>query len=191
MQLKLSEYWLSSPSKTALKIYLILSLLLAIGGYVAVEISFASTKYPVSLFEGQLAFHASEIKNHYMVLQDQGTFSRFVQTQMIDFAWIIGLMLTLFFSHVLIARAQPKNSKWRMFALYLAVIAPAIAASDAIENFISFAMLADPQNFPDWLAPLYSGFAAIKWSWAAIGTTLIIIQISALAISNKKSHTYK
>jgi hypothetical protein len=44
-------------------------------------------------------------------------------------------------------------------------------------------MLANPQQFPDWLALLYSGFAAIKWSWAVIGVALILIQIGVLVKS--------
>lgn len=183
MPLKLSNDWLTKPTRARLSKFLVLSLLLAIGGYVAVEMSFATTNYPVSLLEGQLAFSGAAIKSHYATLVAQGTFDRFVLTQVIDFAWIIGLMLTLFFAHVAIARGQPAGSKWRQFALRLAVVAPLIAASDAFENAVSFLMLADPKGFPDWLAPLYSGFATIKWSWAVIGVSLIVIQIGALARS--------
>jgi len=186
MSLKLSDDWLTKPAKARLSTYLVLSLLLAAGGYGAVEISFAATNFPVSLLEGQLAFKGATIKSHYAALLARGTFDRFVLTQIIDFAWIIGLMLTLFFAHVAIARGQPENSRWRHFALRLAVVAPLIAASDAVENAVSFLMLADPGGFPDWLAPLYSGFAAIKWSWAIIGVSLILIQIAALARSRMR-----
>ena len=183
MPLKLSNDWLLKPTKARLSTFLLLSLLLAIGGYVAVEISFAKTNYPVSLLEGQLAFSGTTIKSHYATLLAQGSFDRFVLTQVIDFAWIVGLMLTLFFAHVAIARGQPAGSTWRQLALRLAVLAPLIAASDALENVVSFVMLADPEEFPDWLAVLYSGLAAIKWSWAVIGVSLIVIQIGALASS--------
>jgi hypothetical protein len=183
MTLKLSSDWLTRPTKARLSLYLALSLLLAIVGYVAVETSFVTTKYPMSLFEGQLAFSGAALKSHYSTILAQGTFNRFVLTQVIDFAWIIGLMLTLFFTHVAIARGQAADSAWRHFALRLAVIAPLIAASDAFENFVSFIMLANPQQFPDWLALLYSGFAAIKWSWAVIGVALILIQIGVLVKS--------
>lgn len=183
MPLKLSNDWLTKPTRARLSASLVLSLMLATGGYVAVEISFATTNYPVSLLQGQLAFSGTAIKSHYATLIAQGTFDRFVLTQVIDFAWIIGLMLTLFFAHVAIARGQPPGSKWRQFALRLAVVAPLIAASDAIENAVSFIMLADPKGFPGWLALLYSGLATIKWSWAVIGVSLIVIQVGALARS--------
>ena len=182
MRLKLSDYWLVHPSKLKLNLYLTLSLILAIGGYIVVEISFYKSNYPVSLFEGQLAFDAAEIKSHYAVLKQQGTFGIFVKTQIIDFAWIIGLMLTLFFTHIAIARAHSADSKWQSLALYLAVFGPLIAASDAVENLFSFVMLANPSGFPDWIAPVYSSFAAIKWSWAVIGVSLIVIQLVALFI---------
>lgn len=182
MPLKLSNDWLYQPTKTRLSALLVLSLLLAAGGYIAVETSFAATHYPVSLLEGQLAFSGSAIKSHYAALLAQGTFDRFVLTQIIDFVWIIGLMLTLFFAHIAIARGQPAGSKWQRLALRLAVVAPLIAASDALENAVSFFMLADPQGFPDWLAPLYSGLAAVKWSWAVLGVSLLVIQLGVLAL---------
>jgi hypothetical protein len=186
MLLKLSDHWLIRPTNTRLWIYFSLSLLLAIAGYIAVEISFARTKYPVSLLEGQLAFSGAAIKSHYASLQAQGTFDQFVLTQIIDFAWIIGLMLTLFFSHLVLARSQPPKSKWCQLALRLAVLAPIIAASDAFENMVSFVMLANPKDFSDWLAILYSSFAAIKWSWATIGIVLLLIQIGALIRSRAR-----
>lgn len=78
MPLKLSNDWLIRPTKARLSTFLIVSLLLAIGGYVAVEISFAKTNYPVSLLEGQLAFSGATIKAHYATLLAQGSFDRFV-----------------------------------------------------------------------------------------------------------------
>lgn len=183
MALKLSNDWLTTPSKAKLSIYLVLSILLAIGGFIAVETSFAKTNYPAPLIASQLAFSGATTKAHYATLYTQGTFDRFVLTQVIDFAFIIGLILTLFFAHVAVARGQPPGSGWQQLALRLAVISPLISASDALENTVSFFMLADPQGFPNWLAILYSGFAAVKWLWAVIGTALIIIQIGALARS--------
>jgi hypothetical protein len=187
MQLKLSDDWLIRPSRAQLATFLAVSILLAAAGYVAVEISFAAARYPVPLLEGQLAFSGSAIKSHYATLLAQGTIEQFVLTQVVDFVWIIGLMLTLFCAHVAMARAQPAGSSWRRFALRLAVVAPLIAASDACENAVSFLMLADPAGFPDWLALLYSGFAAIKWSWAGIGVTLVVIQIGALVASRTRA----
>ncbi len=189
MQLILSDRWLTQPKKAQLGVYLALSLLLAIGGYIAVTVSFIATKYPVSLFEAQLAFDAVAIKSHYNVLITQGTFDKFVHTQIIDFAWIIGLMLTLFFAHVAIARAQPATSRWQRLALRLAVLGPLIASADIFENLCSFVMLANPGRFPNWLALVYSSFAAIKWSWSVIGTTLVIIQIGALVVSRTRKRT--
>ena len=187
MKIMLSDRWLVYPHQ--LRLYLILSLLFATMGYIAVEVGFYFVKYPVSLIAGQLAFSAAAIKAHLQILSDQGTFDAFIRTQVIDFAWIIGLMSTLFFSHVAIARAQLAGSKWQRLALSLAVIAPCIAASDAFENLCSFAMLAMPKDFPGWLAILYSSFAAIKCLWAIIGICLIIIQLIALWYTNRNADT--
>ena len=37
------------------------------------------------------------------------------------------------------------------------------ALADAVENLISFAMLADPQGFADWIALPYSAFAVLHY----------------------------
>lgn len=67
----------------------------------------------------------------------------------------------------------------------LAVIAPLVAASDALENLTSFAMRAAPRSFPDVLALVYSGFSAIKWAWSGVGTSLLVVQLVALLLARR------
>ena len=181
MKLKLSDKWLSSPSGAAVRNWLIGSIVLAAIGYTAVTMAFIQAKFPGTLFQAQLAFRGETIKAQYATLIDQGTLGTYVTAQIIDYAWIFGLMLTLFFTHLAIARAQT-NPGWRNFALSLAVIAPAIASADAFENLVSFFMLATPQGFPSWLAPVYSSLAAIKWGWSVIGVSILVVEVIALLL---------
>lgn len=158
-----------------------ISLTLAVAGNVLVSASFEAARYPVSLFEAQLAFSGPQIKEHYVTLIEQGTLDIFVRTQLLDFVFIVGLMLTYFFLHVATARAHQPGSFWRRFALALAVVLPILATSDALENLTSFIMLADPTGFPNWLAYVYSSFAAFKWAVNALGVGVIIIELIVLA----------
>jgi len=179
MKLRISDKWLSSPSNAAVRNWLIGSIVLAAVGYTAVTLAFIQAKFPGTLFQAQLAFRAETIKVQYAMLIQQGTFGAYITAQIIDYAWIFGLMMTLFFAHVAIARAQ-NNPGWRNLALSLAVIAPAIASADAFENLVSFFMLASPQGFPNWLAPVYSSLAAIKWGWSVIGVSILVVELIAL-----------
>lgn len=182
MKLRISDQWLSSPSDAAVRNWLIGSIVLAAVGYTAVTLAFIRAEFPGTLFQAQLAFGGETIKAQYATLIQQGTFGAYVTAQIIDYAWIFGLMLTLFFAHVAIARAQT-NPGWRNLALSLAIIAPAIASADAFENLVSFFMLASPQDFPNWLAPVYLSLAAIKWGWSVIGVSILIVEVITLVVT--------
>ncbi len=54
------------------------------------------------------------------------------------------------------------------------------AICDAVENLISFVMLANPQGFADWIAPPYSGFAVVKF--AMITAAMLALIVSAVLI---------
>lgn len=56
------------------------------------------------------------------------------------------------------------------------------ATFDAIENLISFVMLANPQGFANWIALPYSGFSAAKFALITLGMALLIAALMALAI---------
>lgn len=185
MQLRLSPAWLEQPATRTVARSLVGSIVLAAVGYTAVTVAFAASDFPGTLFDAQLSFDATTIREQYATLKAQGTFGTYVAAQVIDFVWIIGLMLTLFFAHVAIARGQRNHAGWRTLALRLAVIAPLIASADAFENLASFVMLARPETFPDSMAIISSSFAAIKWAWSIIGVTLLTIELVALAVNRR------
>jgi glucan phosphoethanolaminetransferase (alkaline phosphatase superfamily) len=140
------------------------------------------TNSPVQLIPFQLTFDANTVESYYEGFIHQNTFSQYITTQFIDFIWIFGLLATLFFAHVLIARAQQYSIKWRRIALLMAIIAPLVASSDIFENIVSFIMLANPTDISPFLAILHASFASIKWLWAVLGTSFLLTQVIILVI---------
>lgn len=163
-----------------LSLGLLASLAMGALGLTWATILYVESGFPPGLIPGQLAFSAESFRSWYAVLLEKGTLPVYVRTQYVYFLFIFGLLATLFFFHLMMAKAQ-LSTGWRRLALNLAVLGPAIAASDAVENIVTLTMQASPTNFPPFLAYLVSTLSAIKWAWAAIGCTLICIQLIALA----------
>lgn len=159
---------------------LLVSLLLGAFGLTWATILYTKSGFPPALIEGQLAFNPNAYREWYLVLIQKGTLPLYINTQLVDYLYIAGLLSTLFFLHLLIAKAQP-SVRWRNLALTLAILAPAVALSDAIENIVTLTMLSQPTDFAPWLAYLVSTLSTIKWGWAFIGCPLICIQLIALA----------
>jgi len=151
----------------------------------AIGLSWATALYvrsgfPPGVTEGQLAFSPDAYRAWYAILIKNGALPLYVRTQWVDYLFIGALLSALFFGQLLIAKAQP-DARWRNLALALAVIGPAVAASDAFENIVTLTMLSNPADFAPWLGYLVSTISAVKWSWALIGCTLIGVQLVALA----------
>jgi len=159
---------------------LLASFLLGAIGLTWATVLYVRSGFPPALIEGQLAFSPDAYRAWYAVLIEKGTLPIYVRTQFVDYLFIAGLLAALFFVHLMIAKAQP-NRRWRKLALTLAVLGPVIAASDAIENIVTLTMLSNPTGFAPWLGNLVSTISAVKWSWSVIGSTLIFIQLVALA----------
>lgn len=137
--------------------------------------------FPPRLIEGQLAFDPTRTRSSYGALIERGTLDIHRHTQWVDFIFIAGLLATLFVLHLMLAKARRQEPGWQRLALWLAILGPGIASADIWENLITLGMLNAPTSFPAWLAILASVLSAVKWSWAAIGTTLIVVQVLALA----------
>lgn len=165
-----------------LSLALAASFLLGAVGLTWATALYVRSGFPPALIEGQLAFDPDAYRAWYAVLIEKGTLPIYIHTQFVDYLFIAGLLATLFFVHLMIAKAQP-NPRWRALALTLAVLGPTIAASDAIENTVTLTMLANPTDFAPGLAYLACSLSALKWGWALIGCTLIVVQLVALAWS--------
>lgn len=147
--------------------------------------SYEASQFPVPYFVGQTTFDAKVTKGHYATLIEQGTLDIFVQTQIIDYAYMASMFVTL----LVFGAAGARLLRWRFRARWLTGAALAVmyltAAGpvfDALENGVSFIMLSDPTGFPDWLVYPYSSFAVIKFAlmvlghiWAVVVPVLVLL----------------
>lgn len=143
------------------------------------------SQFPVPFFVGQTTFNAAELKSYYAVLSGLGTFERYVWVQIADYAFMLTVFISFFALMAAIYRSLPQRPLLQGFARSMLVIAPLAAVFDALENGISFVMLANPQGFADWLVYPYSSLAVVKFAifgvsylWALVA--LIIIAGAAL-----------
>ena len=166
-----------------LALLIVMSFGLMIGGLSIATVAFEQARFPGSLFTAQLAFDADLIRTQYATLIANGTMSTYITAQILDYLFIIGLGAFGYFLHVAIARAHSEGSTWHKVARVAGLLVVTSASFDAIENIASFMMLADPTGFAPWLAPLYSSLATAKWSIAAIGTPLLVVELVALAVT--------
>ena len=158
------------------------SVALLAGGITWATVLYAASGFPPRLIEGQLAFNAELTRGWYQTLIELGSLEVYVRTQWVDFIFIFGLLLTLFIVHLMIAKARRGEPGWQRLALWLAVLGPAIATADIWENLVTLTMLNAPLSFTPALAMVASTLSAVKWSWAMIGTSLVVFQLVALAV---------
>lgn len=124
------------------------------------DASYAASGHPVDYATGQLAFDAATIEGYYRVMTEAGTLGVYWQTQVIDFGFIASVMGLALLLGTLVARM----GGWaRGLGLAAAALGMAGGAMDAVENLLSFWMLARPEAIPQALALAYSSAAAVKF----------------------------
>lgn len=146
------------------------------------DASYVRSQFPVPFYVGQTTFDAAELKGYYAHMIEKGTLEVYLHTQRIDYVFMLTAMVSLFLLGAAALRTVPQA--WRSGWLgtvgrTLLWVCPLAAGFDAMENAVSFAMLANPTDFADWLVYPYSGFAVAKfalfvtcylWVLAAIGS---------------------
>jgi hypothetical protein len=134
---------------------------------------YEASNHPVSYAEGQTSFDATAIKGWYDAMSKAGTLDVYVGTQLFDFVFMAALALFALAASSVVRRL---NGPWRPGMMAATIGGLAIVGGtifDAVENLVSFVMLADADGFADWLALPYSGAAVIKF--ALIGTGFVIL----------------
>lgn len=144
---------------------------------------YQATLHPASVFAGQTTFNAESIKGFYAVMLDQGTLGKYVYVQIVDFAFMLTMFAALVCATVATYRSIPKVRWLKNLAWGIVLIASLGPLFDALENVVSFFMLANPRDFNNWLAIPYSTFAVIKFVLVGIGFfwTLVGIAIALAA----------
>lgn len=139
--------------------------------------SYAASGHPVDYATGQTTFDGGAIKEYYAEMQANGTLDVYVSTQLIDFGFIFGMICIALFVCTLIARLGREGSFARKAGVLAGLSVIAGALCDAIENGVSFIMLANPAGFADWLALPYSAFASIKFALITLGMLLVLVSL--------------
>ena len=127
------------------------------------NVAYAASGFPVPYWEAQLSFDHQKLKGWYSVLQSNKAIDLYIHTQYVDFVFIASVLILHTSALVVVSRTFPVSSNSRQFILWAALLSVIAPLSDAIENGISFIMLANPTSFEPILALAYSSSAAIKF----------------------------
>ena len=148
----------------------------------ALDESYAASRFPVPYAVGQTTFDGELLKSYYQVMLDAGTLDIYWRTQFIDFGFIGAMFVVGLFIPICIRRAAlPATVAYNILTFSATAISTG-AILDAIENLISFTMLAQPQTFPNWIALPYSAFAVMKFACIALGMLTLLVGILAVII---------
>lgn len=147
------------------------------------EANYKLSQFPVPYFEQQTSFDAIKMKEWYAYLIDQGTMGVYLNTQLIDFAFIFAVILAGFTVCTFVANLHPNSNFFEKYGHKLAFALPIAAGFDILENTISFVMIAHPQSFADALMIPYSTFAVLKFAFWTIGLGWLLISLIALPLT--------
>jgi hypothetical protein len=178
MFLKFSN-WQKGITATRLAVYTALAFVFNLAASYCLNSSYAESRFPVPYFEAQLSFDHLKLKNWYGFLIEKGTLQTYIQTQHIDFLFIASTVVLHLFALLLLSRLFSEKTTWRRLMVVSALIAMVAPLADAIENFISYVMLAHPLAFPAPLAIVYSSFSALKFT---MFTFAYLVAIAALLL---------
>jgi hypothetical protein len=146
------------------------------------DASYAASRHPVDYMTGQTNFSGETIKGYYATMVEAGTLDIYVTTQLIDFGFIFGIIAIGFFVCTLIARLGRSGSLGRKTGVFAGVSLVSGGVCDMIENGWSFVMLANPDDFANWLAIPYSLFATVKFGLITLGMALILVSLVLTAV---------
>lgn len=135
---------------------------------------YAASGFPVPYFEAQLSFSGAQIKQWYGELLNTSGLDPYIHTQYFDFVFIASFLLFHYFLLVLIARGFSTHSICRRALLFCATLSLLAPLADALENVVSFIMLANPLSFNDTWAIVYSSLASVKF------VTFVVIYSAAI-----------
>lgn len=125
--------------------------------------AYAASGFPVPYWQAQLSFDHEKLKGWYGFLIKNQTLDLYVHAQFIDFIFIASVLILHTAALLALSRAVPAQSKVRLALIWAAAISAIAPLADAVENGISFIMLANPTGFEPLLAIAYSSVAAIKF----------------------------
>jgi hypothetical protein len=144
----------------------VITLVALIGNFWAtrlLDIAYAASRFPVPYWQAQLSFDHFKLKGWYDFLIKNETLDLYIHTQFIDFIFIVSVLILHTAALLALSRAVPAPSTARRAFIWAALLSAIAPLADAVENGISFIMLANPAGFEPLLAIAYSTVAAIKF----------------------------
>lgn len=127
------------------------------------DTAYAASKFPVPYWQAQLSFDHFKLKGWYEFLIKNETLDLYIHTQFIDFIFIASVLILHMAALLALSRSVPAPSTARRALIWAALLSAIAPLADAVENGISFIMLANPAGFEPLLAIAYSSVAAIKF----------------------------
>jgi hypothetical protein len=152
------------------------------------DASYLASLHPADYATGQLSFSGDLVKSYYAHMISTGTLDRYWQTQFIDFGFITAVFCLGLFFITGAARFSPPQSWGRRIGMISALSAMFGALADSLENLVSFVMLSNPTDFPNWIAVLGSTISMIKFtliSSAMFGCILAVLFAISSALHQK------
>lgn len=129
----------------------------------ALNSAYAASGFPVPYWEAQLSFDQLKLKGWYQDLLAHGGLAPYLHAQYVDFLFIASVLVLHVSVLVLVSRVHPVSSRGRKLLLLAAALSALAPVFDALENLVSFVMLAQPLTFAPSLAMLYSSLASGKF----------------------------
>lgn len=126
--------------------------------------AYAASGFPVPYWQAQLSFDHLKLKGWYAALVEQGNLELYLHAQYVDFLFIASVLLLHAAVLIVVARLHPVASRSRQLMLWAALLSAGAPLFDALENLVSFVMLADPVAFQPALALVYSSLALGKFA---------------------------
>lgn len=177
----LFQQWQSKFTAPQLMVIGLLALLFNFWATDLLNASYASSGFPVPYWQAQLSFDANKLKGWYQILIERGTLDRYIQTQHIDFVFIASVLILHIVVLLAISRALPANSGLRRAMIIAAMLSAIAPIADALENGISYIMLANPADFAEGLAWIYSSLAAVKFAMFTVAYLAAILGLICAA----------
>lgn len=177
----LFQQWQSKFTAPQLMVIGLLALLFNFWATDLLNASYASSGFPVPYWQAQLSFDANKLKGWYQILIERGTLDRYIQTQHIDFVFIASVLILHIVVLLAISRALPANSGLRRAMIIAAMLSAIAPIADALENGISYIMLANPADFAEGLAWIYSSLAAVKFAMFTVAYLAAILGLVCAA----------
>lgn len=161
----------------------------AVGSLIALALSnsiltrlYVASGHPVDYATGQTSFSGPQVKEWYAAMKAGGTLDTYWATQLFDFVFIAAVFAVGAIGATFIARIN-RSARGRLIALGSAAAFCVGATFDAVENLLSFVMLAQSATFADWLAIPYSTMAVIKFVCIAIGLVTLVASLLTAALT--------